>query len=407
MLTFYAITKYRLFDIKTAIMQAVFIVSAIAAAALVQLGLYMAARMVLAPEWALVLSFIVLALGLIMVPQVSTGTEKFLDFVSPRHGSYHRLLTETAQAIISILDLQELMSYLARSVSQYLQVEQVALLLPDDGGSLALHYSIAPISAKEEIPPVTVLGKRLEKAKSAMELNAEKHRLPAGEAQLLEREIRSLRMQLAVPILYRDNVKGILILGEKADGSAFVKQDYETLEALAGQAAVAFENARLYQLAIRDGMTGLYHHSHFRDRLAEEISRSRRYNLDLALILMDIDHFKQFNDRYGHLAGDRVIREVAKMIAGQARESDLAARYDGEEFAILLPETGLKAGCRYAERLRRIVAGRPLAGHRVTISLGVSTWRDSDGSPEALIQKADQALYEAKQQGRNRVMSRQ
>ncbi len=402
-LTFYAITRYRLFDIKTAIMHAVFILSAIAAAATIQLGIYMLLRIVLIRELAMVVSFMVLSLGFVMIPQVSAETKKLLGFISSRHQSYHLLLTETAHAIISMLDLKELMAYLAGSVSRYLEVEQVTLLLPDNAGNLQIYYTLGPQLPAEKLPAVKILGRRLEKAKSAVELIEEKTQLSAHESTLLEKEISALGLQLAVPILYQKRIKGVLTLGEKAGGRAFVKQDFDTLEALAGQAAVAFENARLYQMAIRDRMTGLYHQTYFKDRLAEEISRSRRYNLDLTLIMIDIDYFKQFNDTYGHLAGDKVIRAVAGTIAEHARKSDFAARYGGEEFAVILSGTTLESGRRFAERLRRIIAKRPVDRYRITVSIGVSSWQESDSSPEAFIQKSDQALYLAKQQGRNRV----
>ncbi|MFP4532829.1 MAG: GGDEF domain-containing protein [Desulfobacterales bacterium] len=137
--------------------------------------------------------------------------------------------------------------------------------------------------------------------------------------------------------------------------------------------------------------------------MAEEISRSRRYQLDLTLIMIDIDFFKHFNDQYGHLAGDQVLKRVAGIIADQARKSDIAASYGGEEFAVILPETSPAAGRQFAERLRKTIETTSLDGYAVTISLGVSARRPQDASPEAFIQRADQALYRAKQLGRNRV----
>jgi diguanylate cyclase (GGDEF)-like protein len=403
LLTFYAITKYRLFDIKSAVLRILAGVAGIALAALAQLGLYMLFSILLPPEWALVISFFVLGLSVLAGPRLSGNVEKLFSLVLYRQGRYHRLLSETAQALTSILDLDQLMAYLAASVRTYLDVDQVALLLPDEDGSLKVCHAVGLDRPKEAIPPARFLRKRLEELQSSLQLLEEKSRLRPAAFHALEKEMQALQSELAVPVLFDQRVQGVLALGEKTDGRAFVKQDFEALEALAGQAAVALENARLYHLAIRDGMTGLYHRSYFRDRLLEEMARARRYQKELALILIDIDHFKSFNDRYGHLTGDTIIQAVARILRSSVREGDLPARYGGEEFAVILPESGLSAGIRLAQRLRELIAGTPINGHRITVSAGVTALRDNMVSPEALIQEADQAMYKAKRQGRNRV----
>jgi len=227
--------------------------------------------------------------------------------------------------------------------------------------------------------------------------------MSSEQFRAIEKEFNALECQMAIPILFRDRLIGILAVGEKIHGNAFLKPDFDALETLAGQAAVALENAHLYELATRDSMTGLYHHAYFRDRLTEEISRCQRYNCDLTLILIDIDFFKQFNDTHGHLLGDEIIKAVAKTIAGQARESDIVARYGGEEFAVILPETDPASARRFAQRLRKTIEDTTVSGHRITVSLGISALHEKDRSVEALIEKTDQALYTAKQQGRNRV----
>jgi diguanylate cyclase (GGDEF)-like protein len=124
---------------------------------------------------------------------------------------------------------------------------------------------------------------------------------------------------------------------------------------VAGQAAIAIENARLYALAICDGLTGLSHQSHFRERLAVEVNRAHWYRRPLALMMLDVDHFKQVNDAEGHLVGDSVLRAVAREVEQGLRSSDLVARCGGDEFAILLVETGSDHGVGIAERLQRMI----------------------------------------------------
>jgi diguanylate cyclase (GGDEF)-like protein len=181
---------------------------------------------------------------------------------------------------------------------------------------------------------------------------------------------------------------------------------------LGSQAAVALENARLHRLverqAVTDGLTDLANRRQFEQGLAGEISRAERFGGTLALILADLDNFKQVNDRYGHQAGDEVLRRFADILRETVRDVDLPARYGGEEFAVLLPQTDLEGAERLAERLRQAVAERPLTtkpGSLVacTASFGVASFPDSS-TPAALFAAADEALYRAKAEGKNRVV---
>lgn len=169
----------------------------------------------------------------------------------------------------------------------------------------------------------------------------------------------------------------------------------------------------LKALAAKDGLTGLANRRAFDQTLEAEWLRAQRTRRPLSLLLADVDHFKQFNDRHGHQNGDDCLRAVATIVGAQAlRPVDLAARYGGEEFTIILPETGNEGACRVAERIRqavldlRIAHGAPAAGSNVTLSIGVATQIPSgDAGPDRLLGRADQALYAAKHLGRNRVTS--
>lgn len=166
------------------------------------------------------------------------------------------------------------------------------------------------------------------------------------------------------------------------------------------------ENARLHGLAVTDGLTQVANHRHFQDRLREEFRRAQRYDDPLALILLDLDHFKSINDNFGHQLGDEVLRGVSASMKTAVRETDFLARYGGEEFAVLLPKTHLAGALTVAERvsteLKKLVVGPP--GLKVTASFGVSGFPGrSVSTPEQLISTADQALYRAKREGRNKI----
>ena len=172
---------------------------------------------------------------------------------------------------------------------------------------------------------------------------------------------------------------------------------------------LAEANARLAQLAVTDGLTGLYNHRHFHERLTLEVERSQRSGLPLSLLMLDVDNFKQFNDTFGHPSGDEVLRQLARVLADTRRANDVVARYGGEEFAVILVDTPKFTAAKVAERVRERVYGNdfseaaPRAG-RLSISVGVATFPDDGADAEALVRSADTALYAAKRSGRNRVV---
>jgi diguanylate cyclase (GGDEF)-like protein len=185
----------------------------------------------------------------------------------------------------------------------------------------------------------------------------------------------------------------------------------QQLVALAGQLDEA--NKELMLLSVTDGLTRAYNHRHFQERLNGEFSRARRYGEPLSCIMIDIDHFKRVNDRYGHPAGDRVLVRLVDLLKEEIRSGDLVARYGGEEFVLLLPNTDAGSARHMAERVRERVEqeGLSLQGADplpVTVSLGVADYRPGGEGPidtsEKLLRAADAALYRAKADGRNRVM---
>ncbi len=165
----------------------------------------------------------------------------------------------------------------------------------------------------------------------------------------------------------------------------------------------------LRQLAITDGLTGLYNYRYFKEQLLLELNRARRHNSHVSLFMIDIDHFKQYNDNHGHPAGDLVLQTIARLLKENVRNIDLAARYGGEEFALVLMETRKDDACRVAEKLRKLIEKHKFEfedsqpNGKITISAGVATFPEDGQDFDNLVAAADRRLYQAKQDGRNQV----
>jgi two-component system cell cycle response regulator len=215
---------------------------------------------------------------------------------------------------------------------------------------------------------------------------------------------------ILVPIQSKGSPIGLLVVESTAHAVDRGKRDF--LLTLANQSGLAIENANLYartlQLSITDGLTGLYNYRHFCERLELELARSRRYHVPLGLLVIDIDRFKAFNDRFGHLLGDEVLRLVAHRIRSNTRDVDLVARYGGEEFCVILQEVGEAEIAAFAERIREAVAAArvevPGGGSQgVTVSIGAVVSQDGEPGAHEFVGRADAALYRSKEGGRNRV----
>jgi diguanylate cyclase (GGDEF)-like protein len=177
----------------------------------------------------------------------------------------------------------------------------------------------------------------------------------------------------------------------------------DVARAFAAYAAIAVRSARLEELSFKDPLTDGYNRRYLMLRLYEEVSRAARYQQPLSLILLDLDGFKTINDRWGHGAGDDVLKQVVQLLASQSRRDSVVARYGGDEFIALLPSTTKAAALIYAERMRAIIERYPFEHGPLTASFGVAGYPDDPGNVADLIKRADHALYEAKRQGRNLV----
>ena len=212
---------------------------------------------------------------------------------------------------------------------------------------------------------------------------------------------------MAVPLVVDGKIIGVMEAINKKKG-AFNKFDLEIFQNLSLQAAVAIENAELYELAITDGLTHLYIHRYFQQRLDEEMNRSLRYDCDLSVVMIDIDYFKKLNDTYGHQAGDEVLIRTSELIRSNSRSCDIPCRYGGEEFCVILPETDIEGAVLFAEKIREIIELLEVEYKdrmiTLTISVGVASRKTTcTESKGELIRMADEALYKAKEAGRNCV----
>jgi diguanylate cyclase (GGDEF)-like protein len=212
---------------------------------------------------------------------------------------------------------------------------------------------------------------------------------------------------LGVPLAFYGHIEGVLCV-ESTEPGAFAADDCRLLQSIAAQTTVAIQNADLYALAMVDGLTRLYVRRYFDARLEEEIRRSQRFDTSFSVIMMDIDNFKSLNDRYGHLVGDRVLQAVADVVRSELRGVDTAARYGGEELAMILPRTQMIEAYNVAERIRAGIEALEVRGDArpvaVTASFGIASYPESGaGSREDLVRRADRALYRAKRTGKNRV----
>jgi diguanylate cyclase (GGDEF)-like protein len=237
------------------------------------------------------------------------------------------------------------------------------------------------------------------------------HQLQRLGAALAQR-LGEAGADLVVPLLAQERLIGVLLLGVKRSASRFAAEELELLTLLAHHVATVFENARLFESATFEGLTGLYRREAILEILDREWNRSVRYDRPLAIAVADLDRFKAVNDQFGHLVGDLVLQRVAAELRAQLRDTDFIGRFGGEEFLIVLPESAIDGARAFAEKVRQRIESLVVAidEHRtiqVTVSIGVASRAEVGGlgraRARALIAAADEALYAAKHRGRNRV----
>ncbi len=222
----------------------------------------------------------------------------------------------------------------------------------------------------------------------------------------------AIRSFVFLPFLIQDRVIGFLCSYSSQEN--FIDQEkYSNFQVFCNQISIGLQKSLLYEkvqkLSITDGLTKLYSHRYFKQRLEEELILANRYSSQLSLLILDIDHFKHYNDTYGHVAGDHVLMEVAKILKNQAGMNHLAARYGGEEMVLIAPETTKEQAMELAEKIRKAIESNSFSVGKemtkVTVSIGVATFPQDALTNLDLISKSDKALYAAKGRGRNRIVA--
>ncbi len=315
-------------------------------------------------------------------------------------------LYEVGKAVTSELNFVKLQNMILDIVAKVLKAEKGSLMLIDDaektltiGVAIGLSDEITRdtrLEVGDSVAGWVVKNRKFLFVKNVEEdeefLNIKKQNVKAGTL-------------MCAPLISKDKIMGALNVSKSTPGS-FSDNDFELFVNLANQVAIAIDNARLYRYAVTDEMTKLYNHRYFQQRLDEELLRADRYEDHISLLILDVDHFKHFNDTYGHPEGDRVLKTVARLIEKSIREIDIAARYGGEEFVVICPEKSGTGALVPAERIRKAIEGFDFRINGVhvpiTVSVGAACYPDNATTKAELIKKSDTALYYSKENGRNR-----
>jgi len=328
---------------------------------------------------------------------------------------------DTSRYLSSVLNMDELLEKIMDKTIELVGAERGILLMYPDEKTEKRELDIKVVRNVEQ----DIIGKgaspeEFEISRSIIEkVEAEQEAIiiedASSDEELKDKESiarSNLRSVLCVPIKGRGEMIGAIYLDNHLVKGLFTREDLWVLHLIASQAGISIENAKLYKRAVTDGLTGLYNHVFFENYLIKSVELAKRYVKKLSVLIIDIDHFKEFNDRYGHQAGDEVIRKVSNLIVNNMRKSDLSARYGGDEFIMVLPETGVEGSLKVAERIRlsvessKVKYGEPSKKKElnVTVSIGVAEFVEGENQIQ-LVEKADRALYKVKEKGRNGVGS--
>ncbi len=334
------------------------------------------------------------------------------------------LVQDIGLHLVTIVKAEELFPWIVRQIQERLHRHSCAILRVD-GNQLVLEASTGGYAQE-------LVGMRIPFGQGITGRCAEEKRIVnVGDVRsdpgYITSGVEGARSEIAAPIHFEGQLHGVLTI-ESGAVDAFDDDDVRLLSTLSAQVAVGLHQARMFgeaeRMAVTDALTGLYNYRYFYERLHSEMARSARYGHPLSLVMIDLDHFKSVNDRFGHLKGDEVLREVATTVRRNTRrydepttvkhtDIDIASRYGGEEFIVIMPETGAAGAAIAAERLRAALEAEVgqaagLKGENgqpwnITGSFGVAVFEKGLGS-ESFIKRADDATYQAKHDGRNRVV---
>ena len=324
--------------------------------------------------------------------------------------------TEIGKAITSSLDLKEILSMVMEKISDLLQPKNWSLLLLDNETN-ELKFEIVIGAGSEKIKDLRlkvgegVAGWVAKEMKPLLVPDVSKDPRFCRKAD--EASHFTTQSIVCVPLTTRGKCLGVIELINKVEEDAdFSEDDLLVLTTLADFTAIAIENAiflnRVQELTITDDLTKLYNSRFLHSRLDYEVERAKRFNYELSMIFLDLDYFKEVNDVHGHLSGSKLLKEVAQLLASMIRTVDMACRYGGDEFIILMPGTTKENAARVAEKLRQSIKEKAFLAEeginiRLTASFGVASFPQDADSKEELIHKADHAMYAVKNRTRDAV----
>ncbi len=351
-----------------------------------------------------------------MTMKQTDKTVQVVELLARRNAELASLL-EIGKTLISSLELHEVLQAIMSQVKLLLQPKTWSLLLLDDETKeLCFEIAVSPVA--QELKGIRlkqgegIAGWVAENGQPLLIADVSKDpRFASHVAKRVDYPVSSI---LCVPLKIRDRVLGVIELINTDGERSFDDDDLPLLGAVADFAAIAIDNARNYkrvsELVVTDDLTGLYNARHLHELLEYELDRSHRYKSNVSLLFFDLDHFKSVNDRYGHLVGSRMISEVGHLVRSHIRSSDRGARYGGDEYVVILPNTPRKGALAVANNLLELLRNHTFLTDSqelipITASFGTATFPDDASDRTNLIRAADSAMYEAKEAGRNRVKS--
>jgi diguanylate cyclase (GGDEF)-like protein len=358
---------------------------------------------------------VLLVVGIVLRPIARKVTRAVDLFFFPEKEALRQLQRSLIPEMAEFTDMDQAARHLVARLRDALSLEAAAILVGDEDQRFYRVRAVAGIFAAGEAVKTMVVDRAAIERWSGGVLTRPvwgvtdplRH---ARGAAALDDTLTQLEAAYVVPIWFKDRVIGLLTLGMGVGGAGFDAEDLERIELIAHQVSAMLENARLFELATKDPLTDLPRRQVFVEHFVREQGRVARTGLPIAVGMVDIDDFKRVNDTFGHLIGDRVLRAVAGRLAGACRKTDLVARFGGDEFAVLLPDTSLAGAGAIGEALRRAVGGSPVAvvgtdGLALTVSVGmrVVMGRDASATVDEILHGADACLYRAKRAGKDRV----
>jgi len=326
------------------------------------------------------------------------------------------MLNEIGKALTASLEIGDVMHLILAKVSELLKPRHWSVLL-EDPTTGELYFKAAVGAGSEKLQ-----GMRIKTGEGIAGWTAANNQILRIDdvhgdprfAGLFDATSRlHTRSILCVPLAFKGRVLGVIELVNGPGDRHFTLEDQRILSTVAEFSAIAIENAqnfhKVQELTVLDDHTGLFNSRHLRRQLDQEVARATRFGHPVSLIFFDLDHFKQVNDRHGHQAGSRVLREVGKLLARTLRSTDVPVRYGGDEFVVLLPETSKDQSLEAARRLRdeirgaRFLAAEPYGPLRISASFGLASYPDDAKTPDELLARADEAMYRVKRANRDAV----